>query len=92
MTLLTAIAGAYDRKGLAGPTSRNKQSCDTLNFIFFRQGERYILGATVFAEIVQIWKIEEAFYRWCLQSSWQMRLGWLVYFTENVIYVLLILS
>ena len=54
MPLLTAIAGANDRKGLAGPTSRNKRSCDTLNFIFFRQGERYILGATVFAEIVQI--------------------------------------
>ena len=34
MPLLTAIAGANDRKGLAGPTSRNKQSCDTLNFIF----------------------------------------------------------
>ena len=54
MPLLTAIAGANDRKGLAGPTGRNKQSCDTLNLIFFRQGERYILGATVFAEIVQI--------------------------------------
>ena len=34
MPLLTAIAGANDRKGLAGSTSRNKQSCDTLNFIF----------------------------------------------------------
>ena len=53
MPLLTAIAGANDHKGLAAPTSRNKQSCDHLNF-FFRQGERYILGATVFAEIVQI--------------------------------------
>ena len=47
--LLTAIAGANDHKGLAGPTSRNKQSYDNYNF-FFRQGERYILGATVLAE------------------------------------------
>ena len=47
--LLAAIAGANDHKGLAGPTSRNKQSCDNLNFFFFTQGERCIKAATVLA-------------------------------------------
>ena len=28
MQLLAAIAGANDHKGLAGPTSRNRQSCE----------------------------------------------------------------
>ena len=28
--LLTAIAEANDHKGLAGPTSRNRQSCENL--------------------------------------------------------------
>ena len=93
--MLAAIARANDYKGLTGPTSRNRQSCENLKISFenfFRQSEKYFLGATVLAENVKIWKIEEVFYRWCLETTWQMRLGWLVYFTENVVYVLLILS
>ena len=46
--MLAAIARANDHKDLAGPTSRNRQSFSFENF--FRQGEKYFLGATVLAE------------------------------------------
>ena len=32
--LLTAIAGANDHKGFAGPTSRNRQSCEKFENFF----------------------------------------------------------
>ena len=57
MPLLKAIAGANDHKGLDGPTSRNMQSCENLKISFkkfFRQDERYFLGAAVLAENFQI--------------------------------------
>ena len=44
MQLLAAIAGANDHKGLAGPTSRNRQSCEKFEIFFwkfFMQGEKY---------------------------------------------------
>ena len=55
--LLAAIARANDYKGLTGPTSRNRQSCENLKISFenfFRQSEKYFLGATVLAENVKI--------------------------------------
>ena len=44
MLLLAAIAGANDHKGLAGPTSRNRQSSEKFEIFFlkfFMQGEKY---------------------------------------------------
>ena len=64
MPLSAAIAGANDHKGLAGPTSRNRQSCEKFEkffWKFFRQGEKYFLGSTVLAKYFQIWKVEDAF-------------------------------
>ena len=55
--MLKAIAGANDHKGSDGPTSRNMQSCENLKISFkkfFRQDERYFLGAAVLAEIFQV--------------------------------------
>ena len=92
--LLAAIAGAKDHKALACPMSGNRQSCENFEIFFWKfLGEvRNTFGSHCFSQNFQIWKIEAVFYRWCLESSWQIRLGWLVYFTENVVYVLLILS
>ena len=52
--LFTAIAGASDHTGSAGPTSRNRQSCENLKIFLNRQDERYFLGAAVLAENFQI--------------------------------------
>ena len=75
MLLLAAIAGANDHKGLAGPTSRNMQSCEKFEIFFwkfFRQGEKYFWEPRFLTKNFQIWKIEAAFYRRCLESSWQI--------------------
>ena len=53
---------------MAGPTGRKRQSCEKFKNFFWKilkQGQKYILGATVLAKNCQIWKIEEVFYRWC---------------------------
>ena len=55
--LLSAIARANGHKGSAGPTSKNRQSCENLKISFenfFRQGEKYFLEAPVLAENFQI--------------------------------------
>ena len=53
--LLTATVGANDHNGLAGPTSRNRQSCENLKISFENlSGKvRNILGATVLAKNFQ---------------------------------------
>ena len=89
------LRGANDHKGLAGPTTRNRQSCENLKIYVenFLGKMRDIFGCRGFSwnfSYLKNWR--SFFYRWCLESSWQMRLGWFVYFKENVVYVLLILS
>ena len=56
MLLLTAIAGANDHKGLAGPTSRNKQSCN--NLIFFLGKVRDIFWELRF--LLKLFKFEKS--------------------------------
>ena len=50
-----ATVGANDHNGLAGPTSRNRQSCENLKISFENlSGKvRNILGATVLAKNFQ---------------------------------------
>ena len=62
--LLAAIAEANDHMGLIGPTSRNRQSYEKFKNSFgkcFRQGEKYILGATGLARIFKFEKLKRFF-------------------------------
>ena len=71
-----AIAGANDHKGLAGPTTRNRQSCENLKIYVenFLGKMRNIFWVPLFlAEIFHIWKIEEVFFTydaWKAVGKW----------------------